>query len=340
MALIGNRPMLLVLDNCEHLIEACANLAAALLPECRGLTVLATSRELLDVGGEVPWRVPPLSVPEAGPCTAVSLAGAESVQLFLDRSLRVRPGFTLTAADAAPVAEICRRLGGLPLALELAAARMRVLSPPQIAAALGDQLAVPTGGGRNGAARQRTMRASLDWSHALLTVPEQVLLRRLAVFAGGFDLAAAEAVATGDGLAAHHILDQLGMLLDKSLVTADGDAGGELTFRLLETVRQYAHLRCADAGESDAVDRRHRDHCLALAEELATYVDGPEQDAVLQPLGSELDNLRAAFAWSRAAAEPAAALRIATAVYGLGASTRAWSRERLAGRGAVRRIGR
>ncbi|HZE66427.1 MAG TPA: AAA family ATPase, partial [Sporichthyaceae bacterium] len=176
VALIGDRPVLLVLDNCEHLIEACANLVATLLPACPGLTVLATSRELLDVGGEVPWRVPPLSMPELGPCTAASTAAAESVQLFLERCGRVRPGFTLSDADAAAVAEICRRLGGLPLALELAAARMRVLSPRQIADALGDQLALLTGGGRGGAARQRTMRASLDWSYALLTEPEQVLL--------------------------------------------------------------------------------------------------------------------------------------------------------------------
>lgn len=317
VALIGDRPVLLILDNCEHLTEACANLVATLLPECPGLTVLATSRELLDVGGEVPWRVPPLSVPEPGPCTAASLTEAESVQLFLDRSSRVRPGFTLTDADAAPVAEICRRLDGLPLALELAAARMRVMSPRQISVALEDQLAVLTGGGRGGAARQRTMRASLDWSHALLTEPEQLLLRRLAVFAGGFDLAAAEAVATGTGLARHHILDQLGMLVDKSLVSADSEAGGELTFRLLETVRQYAAERCAEAGESDAVARRHRDHYLALVEDLATYVDGPSQDAVLELLAGALDNLRAAFAWSRGAAEPEAALRIATALYGL-----------------------
>ena len=249
---IGDRRMLVVLDNCEHLLDACAALVVALLGGCPRLTLLATSREPIGVPGEVTWRVPSLSLAD------------EAIELFTDRARRARPDFRLTDDNAATVTEICRRLDGMPLAIELAAARVRALSLTEIVDSLHDRFRLLTGGARTAVRRQQTLRASVDWSHALLTEPERILFRRLAVFMGGFDLDAAQAVAGGGEVERYQVLDLLTLLVDKSLVVAE-NASGRTRYRLLETVRQYALEKLGESGEADAVRARHRDHYTAMA---------------------------------------------------------------------------
>jgi len=284
--LIGGRHVLIVVDNCEHLLDAVAELATALLSGCTAMTVLATSREPLGVPGEVTWRVPPLSLAD------------EALELFSDRARRVLPDFTVTGDTAGTVTEICRRLDGMPLALELAAARVRALSPAEILDSLHDRFRLLTGGARTAVRRQQTLRASVDWSHALLTEPERVVLHRLAVFLGGFDLGAAAAVAGDAPVQRHQVLDLLTLLIDKSLVVVD-NADGRTRYRLMETVRQYALEKLGESGEADHVRDRHRDHFTALVAEF----DGPDPlaDEGIEPerVETEFDNLRAAFGWSR-----------------------------------------
>ena len=224
---IRDRQMLLLLDNCEHLLDASAELITGLLGACPALTLLTTSREPIGVAGEVSWRVPSLSLAD------------EAIELFSDRARRTKPEFRVTSDNAEIVTEICRRLDGLPLAIELAAARVRALSPAEIVDSLHDAFRLLTGGARTAVRRQQTLRASVDWSHSMLSEPEQVLFRRLAVFLGGFDLDAAQAVAGGGEVERYQILDQLTLLVDKSLVVADDSPHGT-RYRLLETVRQYA----------------------------------------------------------------------------------------------------
>ena len=282
---VGERRMLLVLDNCEHLLDACAALVVALLGGCPAVTLVATSREPIGVAGEVSWRVPSLSLAD------------EAIELFTDRARQVRPDFRLTDENAATAAEICRRLDGVPLAIELAAARVRVLSLTEIRDSLHDRFRLLTGGARTAVRRQQTLRASVDWSHALLTEPERILFRRLAVFMGGFDLDAAQAVAGGGDVESYHVLDLLTLLVDKSLVVAE-NASGRTRYRLLETVRQYALEKLGESGEADRVRVRHRDHYTAMAALLDTPArTGHEQR--LEQAETEIDNLRAAFAWSR-----------------------------------------
>jgi predicted ATPase/class 3 adenylate cyclase/DNA-binding NarL/FixJ family response regulator len=282
---IADRQMLVVLDNCEHLLDASAELVVALLSEAGRLTVLATSREAIGVAGEVSWRVPSLSL------------DGEAIELFTDRARHARPDFTLTDDNAAVVGEICARLDGLPLAIELAAARVRALSLAEILDSLHDRFRLLTGGARTAVRRQQTLRASVDWSHALLTEPERVLLRRLAVFLGGFGLDAAQAVAGGGDVARYQVLDQLTLLVDKSLVVAE-DSGGRTRYRLLETVRQYALEKLGESGEADAVRSRHRDHYTAMAAVLDSPA-GTDYEQRLEQAEIEIDNLRAAFEWSR-----------------------------------------
>ena len=236
---VADRQMLVVLDNCEHLLDASAALVNALLGAAAGLTLLTTSREPIGVAGEVSWRVPSLSLAD------------EAIELFTDRARHARPGFVVTDDNAAVVAEICARLDGLPLAIELAAARVRALSLTEILESLHDRFRLLTGGARTAVRRQQTLRASVDWSHALLTEPERVLFRRLAAFLGGFDLDAAQTVAGGGDVQRYQVLDQLSLLVDKSLVVAD-DSRGRTRYRLLETVRQYAVEKLGESGEADA----------------------------------------------------------------------------------------
>ncbi len=247
---VADRQMLVVLDNCEHLLDASASLVVALLGAGAKLMLLATSREPISVAGEVGWRVPSLSLAD------------EAVELFTDRARRARPEFAVTADTAAAVAEICHRLDGLPLAIELAAARVRALSLGEIVDSLHDRFRLLTGGARTAVRRQQTLRASVDWSHALLTQSERVLFRRLAVFLGGFDLDAALTVAGGGDVERYQVLDQLTLLVDKSLVVAadSGVSRGRCRYRLLETVRQYAQEKLGESGEADAIRPRHRDY--------------------------------------------------------------------------------
>ncbi|MGP0077406.1 helix-turn-helix transcriptional regulator [Mycobacterium sp.] len=282
---VRDRQLLMVLDNCEHLLDASAELIVGLFGAAPGLTVLATSREAIGVAGEVSWRVPSLSLTD------------QAIDLFTDRARHARPDFEITHDNAPAVTEICRRLDGLPLAIELAAARVRALSLAEIVDSLHDRFRLLTGGARTAVRRQQTLRASVDWSHALLTQPERVLFRRLAVFLGGFDLDAAQAVAGGGDVERFQVLDQLSLLVDKSLVVAD-DSGGRTRYRLLETVRQYALEKLSESGEADVVRARHRDHYTALAA-LLDAPAGTDYEQRLEQADIEIDDLRAAFGWSR-----------------------------------------
>jgi predicted ATPase len=301
---------LLILDNCEHLIAACAGLAEHLLGTCSGLRILATSREPLRVPGEVTWRVPSLTLPAPGQWVKpAELASYESIRLFCERAGGVASGFALSDANAAAVTEICLRLDGMPLALELAAARVGALSPAQIAERLGDCLAVLTAGSRSALDRQQTLRATLSWSHALLTSAEGALFRRLAVFGGTFALEAAEEVAASEGVDGRQVADLLGRLVDKSLVVAEDDRDG-YRYRLLEPLRQYARELLVEAGEARRLEARH--HAFYL--ELARAAD-PERALAGQILARDQlepdhDNLRAALGWALRH-EPQQALRLA-----------------------------
>ncbi len=297
LGFIRDRHMVVVLDNCEHLLDACAALCVSLLGAAPRLTVLATSREPLGVTGEATWRVPSLSLAD------------EAIELFTDRARRARPDFRVTDDNAAHVTEICRRLDGMPLAIELAAARVRALSLAEIVDSLHDRFRLLTGGARTAVRRQQTLRASVDWSHALLTQPERVLFRRLAVFAGGFDLDAAQAVAGDDEVERYQVLDQLTLLVDKSLVVAD-DSAGRTRYRLLETVRQYAQEKLGESGEADAVRTCHRDYYTAMAAMLDAPA-GHDYERRIEQAETEIDNLRAAFGWSREHSDIELALALA-----------------------------
>jgi predicted ATPase/DNA-binding CsgD family transcriptional regulator len=288
--------VLLVLDNCEHLVGTCADLSETLLRSCPGLAVLATSREALGVNGEWIFPVSPLSVPDPQDIgTLEGVAEYEAVRLFVDRAKSVAPSFALTEGNAAAVARLCDRLDGIPLAIELAASRTRVLSAEQISSRLEDSLLLLAGGARTAEPRQRTLRAAMDWSHELLGEKEKVLFRRLSVFAGGFALEAAEATCAGEGIGKADVLDLLSRLVEKSLVMVT-ERGAETRYGLLETVRLYASEKLGQSGEEETLRRRHAEHYLALAEEAET--EPREQEAWLERLGAEQDNLRAALSWS------------------------------------------
>jgi predicted ATPase/class 3 adenylate cyclase/DNA-binding CsgD family transcriptional regulator len=300
LAFLGDRETLLLLDNCEHLLDACGQMIAELLNACPQLTILTTSREPIGIAGELTWRVPSLSLAD------------EAIELFTDRARRARPDFTAADDNAALVAEICRRLDGMPLAIELAAARVRALTLVQIGDSLHDRFRLLTGGARTAVRRQQTLRASVDWSHTLLTEPERVLFRRLAVFMSGFDFDAAQAVGTIADVERYQLLDQLSLLVDKSLVVAE-DVRGVMRYRLLETVRQYALEKLGESGEADAVRTRHRNHYASIAARLdttkhASYVE------LIEWAELEIDNLRAAFTWSLENSEVDSALQITSAL--------------------------
>jgi predicted ATPase/DNA-binding CsgD family transcriptional regulator len=297
---VRDRQMLVVLDNCEHLLDASAELVVALLGAAPGLTLLATSRESIGVAGEVSWRVPSLSLAH------------EAIELFVDRARRARPDFRITGDGTTTVTEICRRLDGMPLAIELAAARVRALSLAEILDGLHDRFRLLTGGARTAVRRQQTLRASVDWSHTLLTQPERDLFRRLAVFLGGFDLDAAQAVGGGGDVQRYQVLDQLTLLVDKSLVVAD-DNQARTRYRLLETVRQYALEKLGESGEADGVRSRHRDYYTALAAVLDAPA-GRDYEQRLDQAETEIDNLRAAFLWSRENSDVEPALALASSL--------------------------
>lgn len=312
---LGPQSALLVLDNCEHLIAACAQLATTLLHRCAGLRILATSRRPLSVPGEMLWRVPSLTLPDAaGPRASEQIERYEAVRLFVERARSVRPEFALTPQNARAVVDVCRQLDGIPLAIELAAARTRVLAVEQIAARLHDRFRLLTGGSPSTLPRHQTLGATMDWSYRLLPERERVLLRRLSVFAGGWTLDGAEAVCAGEPLQTGDILDALTHLVDSSLVVVDV-RGDETRYGFLETVRQYGQARLEEAHETAALRRRHRDWYLRLAEEADADVRGPREEAWLDCVEMEHDNFRAAMEWSKAEPEGAEAeLRLARAL--------------------------
>jgi predicted ATPase/DNA-binding CsgD family transcriptional regulator len=282
---------LLVLDNCEHLIEGCAELADALLRGCPGVKIVATSREALRVPGEVSWLVPSLSVPDPQKGKLlVDLSTHEAVRLFVERASAASPGFALTEENAPGVVRICRRLDGMPLALELAAALTRTLSAQQIAERLDDRFLILTGGSRVALPRKRTLLATMDWSHGLLPKEEKILFRRLSVFAGTFTLEATEAVCPGE------VLELLARLVEKSLVSVI-ERDGEARYGMLETIRAYGLKKLGASGEEATLRDRHALFFLELAERASPKLKGPEQLAWLQTLDKELDNLRGAMAW-------------------------------------------
>jgi predicted ATPase/DNA-binding NarL/FixJ family response regulator len=289
---LQSRNLLLVLDNCEHLVRACAELADGLLHLCPELRILATSREPLAIQGETTWRVPPLSVPEPAAQSAVE---SESVRLFLDRATAIAPDFALTERTGPALVEICRRLDGMPLAIELAAARVDVLSVEQIAARLDDRFRLLTTGRRLGLARHQTLRGAVDWSYQLLSSHEALLWCRLSVFSGGWTLEAAESVCAGGPLAAPDILDLLSGLVHKSLVVAEPHPTA-VRYHLLETLRQYAAEQL-DPEETAALRRQHLDWCMSLAREAEARLTGAQQPEWFVRLELEHDNLRAALEW-------------------------------------------
>lgn len=324
---IGSRRALLVLDNCEHLIDDGARLAELLLTNSTELHILATSREALRSPGETVWSVPPLALPSSlFPLPLPLLEQVDAVQLFVDRARARQPGFQLTAERARAVVEVCRRLDGLPLAIELAAAQTGALTVEQIAAHLDDMLSL-LAGGRRSLARQETIRATIDWSHASLTEPERLLFRRLAVFTGGFDLAAVEAVCAGTPTESALVLPTLIRLVEKSLVlaeTLDSESANvesvrmEARYRLLEPVRQYAREFLDNAGELAGVEQRHARHFLALVETAEPGLRSAERPIWLERLAADRDNFRAAFAWALGDAhegDAEIALRLAGALY-------------------------
>jgi predicted ATPase/class 3 adenylate cyclase len=309
---LRHKKALLFVDNCEHLIDACAQLIDTILRSCPGIHFLATSREALGIAGETSWPLPPMSIPDVEQTMPLdSLAGSDAIQLFLDRALAVHPGFILTEDNAHVIHTICRRIDGLPLAIELAAARVRVMSVHEIAARLDDRFRLLTGGSRTALSRQRTLEATLQWSFQLLSVPEQVLFRRLTVFSGGFKLEAAERVTSGNGIEERDVLDLLTDLVDKSLVVADL-SGDHTRYRLLETMRDFARSRAIEAGEIVSLRSDHLRWAFAFAEEAAPDVDEPEW---LRSFDIEHDNMRSALEWSLEGGEPLLGLRLATALF-------------------------
>jgi predicted ATPase/class 3 adenylate cyclase len=312
---LRGRNILLILDNCEHLVEVVATLTDALLQAAPRLQIMCTSREALGIAGETAFRVPSLSLPDPRqPVSLERLRQFEAVRLFTERAADVAPAFALTEQNAAAVAQICRRLDGIPLAIELAASRVKVLTVEQIAARLDDRFRLLAGGPRTAMPRQQTLKAAMDWSYDLLTVQEAAVLRRLAVFIGGCTLEAAEVVCTGEGVAPLDVLDLLTRLVDKSLLVVEG-TDHEVRYRLLDTVRQYGRDKLVESGEAPAARTRHMEWFLALAEEAAPELHTAAQAVWLPRLDAELDNLRAAIDWACADTRTEAALRLSIALW-------------------------
>jgi predicted ATPase/DNA-binding SARP family transcriptional activator len=295
---LAHRQALLVLDNCEHVVDAAAQLADRLLIDCPDLRILTTSRESLGVAGEMQYPIPPLGQPADGTPAAEALT-YPAVRLFADRARGVVPDFTVTDANVDAVAEICRRLDGMPLAIELAAARLRVLSPAQIASRLDDRFRLLTGGSRTALPRHQTLRAVVEWSWDLLDAPERVLARRLAVFPSGVTLDAAETVCSGDGLPREQVLDVLDALVDKSLLESSLDeATSQTRYRMLETVRAYAAEHLAEAGETDRLRLAHTRYYTEFAERMEPVLRTDDQLAGLARMRTDYGNLIAALRWA------------------------------------------
>ncbi len=322
--------LLLVIDNCEHLITACAGLADALLRRCPDLQILVTSREPLALPGEQIYHLPALSYPTAAEMAALPAAGAlkasvlerlaayEAILLFVDRAAAVQPAFSLTGENARAVATICRRLDGMPLAIELAAARINVLTPGEIAGRLDDRFSLLRANHRGAVVeRHQTLRGVMDWSHDLLPAAEQILLRRLSVFAGCFTLPSVEQVCGGNGLEEKSLLDHLSALINKSLVQAETAFEGAARYDMLESIRQYAAEKLDRSGEKSAIQDRFLFCYLRLVEEVEAKLIGPYQELWLNWLEEESVNIRAALAWALASGRLEEGLRITIALYNL-----------------------
>jgi predicted ATPase len=291
--------LLLIVDNCEHLVEACERLVSALLYSCPKVRILATSRESMGVAGETVLLVPPLSLPDPDHLSApVELGRYEAVRLFVERARSATPTFELTERNARAVALLCRNLDGIPLAIELAAARTKVLSVAQISSRLAGDLRVLKSANRAADHRQQTLAATLEWSHELLGETERTLFRRLSVFSGGFSLEAAEGICTGGGIEEDDVLDLLSRLVDKSLVSVAEHGGVEARYRLLETIRQYGQEKLLESEETDYIGARHALFFLHLAEEAEPRINSADRSRRLERLEKDHDNLRAALAWS------------------------------------------
>ncbi len=314
---LREKSCLLVLDNCEHLVEACARLAGLLLRTAPNLSIFASSREALGVPGELSWRVSSLSVPDLEHLPPLGqLSQYEAVRLFIDRALLVQPHFAVTNQNAPAVAQICARLDGIPLAIELAAARIRMLSAEQIAVRLDDRFRLLTGGSRTALPHQQTLRALIDWSYDLLSERERTLLQRLAVFVSGWTLEAAEQVCAEAPIAAADVMDWMARLVDKSLVSVK-EGREDNRYSMLETVRQYAWEKLSGTGDHEKIRARHLAYFLELAEEARPYLARTEQITWLDRLDQEASNLRAALEWAldgRPPALPEAGLRLANAL--------------------------
>ncbi len=307
---------LLVLDNCEHLLPACAELASTLLRGCPTLRMMATSREALGIEGETAWRVPSLSLPDLQRLPPVEhMQHYEAVRLFIERARASVPSFAMTNQTARTVAQVCVRLDGIPLAIELAAARVRVLGVEQIAERLDDRFQILTGGSRMAIPRHKTLRAAMDWSYDLLSDAQRALLRRLSVFAGGFTLEAVESICSGKGIDTQDVLDLLTSLVDKSLVTAEAQER-VARYEQLETVRRYAGERLLESNETGLIYKLHRDWFLALAERAEPELRGRNQAVWLNRLDVEYNNLRVALNWSKTETDASdAGLRLASALW-------------------------
>jgi predicted ATPase/class 3 adenylate cyclase len=308
------KQLLLILDNCEHLISACAEVAERLLRQCPRLKIIASSREALGIAGETTYPVPSLSLPaataSAGTASAADLAQSEAVRLFVDRAKAALPSFAFTDDNAPAVAIICRRLDGIPLAIELAAARVRMLRVEQIAARLDDRFRLLTGGSRTALPRQQTLRALIDWSYALLSEPERAFLQQLSVFAGGWTLEAAESVCNGDAF------DLLTQLANKSLIVVDHDTSEPARYRLLETIRQYAREKLLETGDPAHWRERHLRYFLDYAVQAQPALNGPLMSAWQDRFELEHDNFRAALGWAldRRHGDPLAAMQLVEAL--------------------------
>ncbi|MBV9354982.1 MAG: LuxR family transcriptional regulator, partial [Chloroflexi bacterium] len=310
---LAYRDVLLVLDNCEHLVDGCASLAERLLSACPQVRLLATSRERLRIAGETAWRVPSLASPDArAALTPMELLAYPAVQLFVERALAVQADFVLGSANAASVAALCARLEGLPLALELAAARLPALSLREMLERLDQSFGLLVGGSRTAPTRQQTLQATLEWSHDLLSPAERLVFRRLAVFAGGWTLEAAEAVCTDAAIAETDISELLAHLIDKSLVVA-GERNGRSQYRLLEPIRQYAWEQLAASGELDQMRQRHATFFLAYAEGFGrgASASGARRRIAVQALAAEYRNLQVALQWALDARDTDVGLRLA-----------------------------
>ena len=312
---LEDKSTLLILDNCEHMVDRCAEFAGSLLQRAPNVKVLATSQEALGMAGETVHRVPSLSVPDSSQSPMEALTKCAAVRLFVERAATVQPGFALTDENAVAVTQITRSLDGIPLAIELAAARINVLSAEQIGDRLDDSFRLLTRGRRTDLPRHQTLRGAVEWSYQLLSEPERLLFDQLSVFRGGFILEAAEEVCSGDGLESYEVLDMLSQLVDKSLVVVEEGPGGAAHYRLLEVLRLYGTERMAETGRTEDVRGRHAAFFMSMAERALPELFSSQQVACLNRLESDYDNFRDAMGWALESDNGETALRLASALF-------------------------